>query len=159
MSRTSLLSFPSCVYDENGTKIKCNTGELIKVDLKSNDVAVFPWNKKRFIDNIIYLRGIPFKYDNLNHMSYFYTYIDLCYVYNGNHSICSGIYYKKGKIKSEVFKLELLFDHIYSDGLYWYNSHTNEKLYEVEDFRVAVIFEIAKLKYKFEQKISEENNS
>ena len=40
-----------------------------------------------------------------------------------------------------------IFEHIRTDGLHWYSTHNNIQLGEVYDFRVAIIYEIAKIKY------------
>ena len=96
---------------------------------------------------IIYLFNKDFAYDKVNHYSYYYDDIDLCYVYNGNHSINAGRYYKKGKIISVCCNMTLLYDNCYTDGLKWYNLHTNEVIDTVEDFRLAAIFELAKKRY------------
>ena len=43
--------------------------------------------------------------------------------------------------------MTLLYDNCYTDGLKWYNLHTNEVIDTVEDFRLAAIFELAKKRY------------
>ncbi|WP_423055302.1 DUF6710 family protein [Zhaonella formicivorans] len=80
-------------------------------------------------------------------MAYYFSYVDICYVCNGNHSVASGIVYKKGHIEAKVYDITRLFEHVYTDGLYWYNSHNNDILDDLFDFRVGVIYEVSKLKY------------
>lgn len=128
----------------NGTKV---------IDLKESDVIVLPWNRDRFNNAIIGLKNQDFKYDKLNHMAYYYQELDICFVYNGLHSISAGVGYEKGEISASLVKIDKLFDKIYTDGLFWYNSHTDEKLVtmhgdiKVQDFRIAILFELARMKY------------
>lgn len=138
--------FPSRVYDEKENEIEI-FGAKTEVSLESSSIYVRPWNNNRAFDSIIYLSNKDFIYDKDNHGSYYYDDIDLCYVYNGNHSINAGRYYKKGKISSVTCNMVKLYEHCYTDGLNWYNAHTNQVIATVEDFRLAAIFEIAKKRY------------
>jgi len=57
------------------------------------------------------------------------------------------------ELLSEMFCLERLFDHIYTDGYCWYNSYNNKEISKLWDYRIGVIFETAKTKFKLEQSI------
>lgn len=46
---------------------------------------------------------------------------------------------------------ELAFPHISTDGADWANIHTGTKISKVYDFRIALIYEIAKMKYDLTQ--------
>lgn len=74
--------------------------------------------------------------------------IDLCHVYNGNHSIHIGTYLKKSEIESEVCRTELLYSHCHTNGEYWYNSHTGKIISKVNDFRIAALYYAAQIRYK-----------
>lgn len=134
------LPFPSRVYDEKGNEIVIY-GAKTEVSLESSSIYVRPWENNRAFDSIIYLSNKDFVYDKDNHGSYYYDDIDLCYVYNGNHSINAGRYFKKGKITSVCCNMVLLYEHCFTDGKAWYNSHTNEVLFSVDDFRLAALYE------------------
>lgn len=144
--------FPFFYYDENGRKRELISGELqIKtISLKDDYVITCPWNIDRIKDNILNITKNGFKYFSNNHYSYYYSELDLCIVYNGYHSIASGIYNKNGNILAKVISIKPLFQHIKTDGAYFYNVYTDERLYWIEDFRIAVLFEIAKMKYNLE---------
>lgn len=58
----------------------------------------------------------------------------------------AGRYYKKGKILSDEADTALLYPHINTDGVYWYNAHTNQIIDSVSDFRLAAVFLVAKMK-------------
>ena len=89
-----------------------------------------------------------FVYDKNNHFAIYYPYINLCYVTCGNHSINAGRYFRKGSIVADEYDLTSCFPHIETDGSYWFNTHTNEPLIPVDDYRFAAIFTIAKMKYE-----------
>lgn len=99
-------------------------------------------------DSIKNIFANKFEFDELNHKAYYFSHVNICYVYNGNHSIASGVVYKKGYITAEECDVSRLFDHVYTDGSHWYNSHNNQALDNLFDFRVGIIYEITKLKYR-----------
>lgn len=146
--------FPWQVFDELGNEITRLEEKGTKlIDLKESDAVVLPWNRDRFNQSIIGLKNQDFKYDKLNHMSHYYQELDICFVYNGLHSISTGIGYEKGEIYANIIKIEKLFDNIYTDGLFWYNSHTDKKIVtvsgdiKIQDFRIAILYELARMKY------------
>lgn len=145
--------FPFYYYDEFGNEFELFPEEerLVRVDLAKDCVLVLPWNRKRMRDSIKNIFANEFKFDESNHKAYYFSHVDICYVYNGNHSIASGIVYKKGYIQAKECDLSKLFDHVHTDGLYWYNSHNNQRLDDLFDFRIGIIYEIAKLKYQIEK--------
>lgn len=144
--------FPDNYYDESGNllTIPCGDKETKEVDLSKECVLVFPWHRGRLRSQIKNIYRNKFIYQDNNHFSYYYPYLKICYVWNGYHSISAGIVHKKGYIKAKEKDITPLFRHIYTDGLYWYNSHTKEKLFDLFDFRVGLIYEISKIKYKLE---------
>lgn len=144
--------FPYNYYDESGNilTMPCDSEAKKVVDLAKDCVLVFPWHRDRLRSQIKNIGRNEFIYQDNNHFSYYYSYLKICYVWNGYHSISSGIVHKKGYIKSKEKDITPLFNHVYTDGLYWYNSHNNKKLFDLFDFRVGLIYEISKLKYRLE---------
>lgn len=137
-----------CFYiNERGEKNTIFAGKKINIDLANAKLYVCPWNKTRILNNLLNLAEKPFVFDERNHLSDFYTDIGLCHVYNGNHSIHAGSYFKKGNIISNICCTELLYPHCSTDGLYWYNLHNEEKIDKVSDFRIASLYAIAQLRY------------
>ena len=139
--------FPDHYFDENNDRHEIDTGKYTKVELAESRIYVRPWNTDRTVDNLLSLMIKDFSYDKSNHYSYYYGEIDLCFVYNGNHSINAGRYLKKGEILSKELDLTLLYPHCKTDGVFWYNSHTDEKLREVSDFRLAAVYTLASMKH------------
>lgn len=147
-----LPPFPCNYYNESGNELEfCPDDKKIRrVDLSKDCVLVLPWHRNRMISSIkkVFLNG--FKFHKENHLAYYFSHVGFCYAYNGNHSIASGIVHKKGYIKAKVCDVSKLFKHVYTDGKAWYNSHDKSKLTDVFDFRVGIIYELAKLKYRIE---------
>ncbi|WP_332249267.1 DUF6710 family protein [Thermoanaerobacter mathranii] len=51
-------------------------------------------------------------------------------------------------MEATEYDVSKLFDHVYTDGLYWYNTHNNQKLEDdLLDFRIGIIYEISKIKH------------
>jgi hypothetical protein len=148
------IPFPLYYYDKFGNKFHLfqEKKKIVTVNLAEDCVLILPWHRVRMRDSIKNIIKNGFTFDESNHRAYYFSYVDICYAYNGNHSIASGLGYKKGYIKAREYDVSRLFDHIYTDGLYWYNSHNNNKLCDLFDFRIGIIYEISKLKYKIESK-------
>lgn len=143
------MFFPLLCYDENGDECHVSTNRQIEIDLANTNVYVCPWDTKRIPANLFNLLSNPFEYHKDNQRSDFYTDINLCHVYNGNHSINIGRYLKKGKICSVICNTELLYPHCTTDGVHWYNAHTGQELDRVADFRIAAIYSLAQKRYKY----------
>lgn len=145
--------FPINYYDEKGREYTLDSDENInrKVDLATDCVLVLSWNRNRLRNSVKNIFKNDFKYDKLNHLAYYFTHIDICYAYNGTHSISSGIGHKKGHIEAVECDIGKLFDHAYTDGVKWYNSHNNTELESVVDFRIAILYEVARKKYNIQK--------
>lgn len=145
--------FPYNYYDEQGNECNIVNKKKTKkrIDLSTDCVIVLPWCRERMVSQAKNIGNNNFTYYPSNHLAYYFTYIDLCYVYNGTHSIASGIGHRKGYIEATIYDISKLFDHVYTDGVHWYNSHNNKK-YSIDlvDFRIGIIYEIAKIKYRLE---------
>lgn len=116
------------------------------IDLAKDTVILLPWDRFRFSNTVrsIYKNG--FKYMEDNHKAFYYSDIDLCYVHSGNHSIATGIIKKEGSIKAEEYDIKGLFNVLTTDGANWY-INGEKHLVEVFDFRIAILYEVAKIKY------------
>jgi hypothetical protein len=135
--------FPVTCRDEAGNEILTEKGKT-EVDLAQSCVLVLPWRRDRLYNQIINIFKNDFHYIERNHKAWYFPYISLCYVYNGRHSVASGVGHKKGKIEARQYDITKLFPHVNTDGKYWYNSHTGERAGEVPDFRISIIYEIAR---------------
>lgn len=116
------------------------------IDLSKDTIILLPWDRFRFSNTVrsIYKNG--FKYMEHNHKAFYYSDIDLCYVHSGNHSITTGIIKREGTIKAEEYDIKRLFSVLTTDGLNWY-INGEKQLNRVFDFRIAILYELAKIKY------------
>lgn len=48
----------------------------------------------------------------------------------------------------------MIYPHAYCDGKGMYSTHTKEKICGIADFRVALIFELSKMKYQLKEEAS-----
>ncbi|CAK7051902.1 DUF6710 family protein [Tissierella carlieri] len=141
--------FPYEYYDKLGNRltIKPEREVMRDVDLSKDCVLVVSWNRERLRNSIKNIYKNEFEYHDWNHLAFYFTHIDVCYAYNGTHSISSGIGHKKGFIKAKEYDISNLFDHLYTDGVSWHSVHDKTKLGDIFDFRIAILYELAKIKY------------
>ena len=151
--RISLEFVPTLYFDKDGIKHYLEFSECQEVSLKDNYVITFPWNCGRMGDNILNIIKNGFKNYPINHIVYYYKELNICQVMNGNHSIAAGIYTEKGTVLAKIVDMKPLFENLKTDGAYYYIIHNNTIIEKVQDFRIAVIFEIAKMKYKLENEL------
>ena len=146
--------FPLFYCDEQGNEQDLPVEGAIQINLAQDDILVMPWHRERLCGQIKNIFSNNFVYDRSNHKAYYFSFIDLCYVYNGNHSVSSGIVFKKGTIEAKKVDLTKLFPHIHTDGKHWYNTHSGNKIGALADFRLGIIYEIAKIKYTVENDLT-----
>lgn len=139
-------AFPKEYCDENGNKNEIDLSNTIDVDLTSSRIFTSLWSRGKTANNLLNINNNDFTFDEDNHKSVYYTDIELCQVYKGFHSINAGRYLKKGVIKSSVFRMELLYPHCTTNGLYWYNAHNGDVASEVYDFRFAAVYTLARMR-------------
>ena len=140
---------PEFYEDENGKVVNVTNRIDKKINLKKDTIIAVPYRRERKMNAILYLKNNIFKYMEDNHMGKYYEIVDIAYIYNGIHSISSGIELNKDSdiTVKEVVNVSELFPHIYTDGVEWINFHNNKPIYKVIDFRIAILFELARLKY------------
>jgi len=150
--KTISFPFPFWYYDEKGKKYNFEMlkNETRSVNLATDCVLVLAWDRERMRNSIKNIFLNNFTFIPSNHLAYYFDYVDICYAYNGTHSISAGLGHRQGTIEAEKFDVTLLFNHVYTDGCCWYSKHNGERLGELFDFRIGVIYEIARIKYGIE---------
>ncbi|WP_406242037.1 DUF6710 family protein [Tissierella carlieri] len=130
-----------------------NKAKLIRndkiIDLSKDAIVFLPWNRYSFSNTVQSISKNGFKYIKSNHRGYYFSDIELCYVYNGNHSIATGIIKKTGQIKVKEYDIRNLFKDLTTDGSNWY-INGEKQIIKVFDFRIAILYELAKIKYNFQ---------
>lgn len=130
--------FPKDIINEDGEKIAVATGEKIGIDLSVNKTFAYPRDSGKAKGNIARIAKDNSQQNFSNQPALYYTDIDLCCISNNERNSKSGI------VEADVRNLELLYPHCTSDGLDWYNIHTMEKLQPVIDYRLAVVYTLAR---------------
>ncbi len=121
----------------------------INVDLSKDAILVCAWNKRRFIEA---LKNIgenvcnSFKFDKMNHMSTYIYPIGVTVVFNGNHSVVTGILKGEGMIQAnQTYDLVPTYEYMYFDGVYFRNKSNDAILYKVKRFEIGVLYEIGRV--------------
>lgn len=151
------ISFPFPMNYFSSDSDITNRAVLIRedkaIDLSRDTVILLPWDRYKFSNTIKSISENGFKYIKSNHRGYYFRDLDLCYVNNGNHSIATGIIKKTGQIKVREYDIKNLFKELTTDGSNWY-INGEKQLNKVFDFRIAILYELARIKYSFTKKDS-----
>lgn len=139
---------PIQINNKKGAKIKAENKSIRAVSLKDDIVLTIPAEKKKLYRRIIGQKNAPFVYDPNCQNAKYYEPLGICTVVNGRHSIAAGAIYEKGEIEAEVIDISPLFKYMHTDGENWINTETDIVFKEVMDFRVAVIYELIRMKRK-----------
>ena len=129
------------------------TGDKVKLNIESVDIFTFPWERNRISSALKNLKNTIFKHDESNHFAIYYPYMNICYVHNGIHSSTIAKYYNKGYIKADLYDMEKAFKSYSTDGSSWFLKETIERIDDVFDFRIAIMFEICKMIYETNRRI------
>ena len=143
---TDAITIPLEYEDEQGNHVRIATGETMSLDFKNAFVLTDVWSSSRLYNALRDIRKSGFLYDRKDHFAYYYSGLDIFHVRSGNHHAEAASYFKVGKMETEVYDVAKLFDHIETDGMDWYNSSSGKKIGTVIDFRVAILFELCKMK-------------
>lgn len=138
----------SSVTFNNSKSFKLGKSE-IDINLSKDAVLVCAWSEERFINALLKIGknvGNKFEYKKINHMATYIYPLGLAIVYNGNHSILSGILKGEGVIQAnQTYDLEPTYDYMYFDGVYFRNKDNDEVIYKVRRFEIGILYEIGRL--------------
>lgn len=134
--------FPHQYKNENCDFVKLTFKEEY-IDLKkcctlSRPVLMHKWAN-------VLMREEEFKYDR-NHKTIYYSYSGIAIPYNGFHSITDGWLNRSNCIVKCLSTDEKdLFEHIFTDGSFWYNKVDGSIIEQVKDVQLAVHHYLVKL--------------
>ncbi len=121
----------------------------INIDLSKDAILVCTWNKKRFVNALLTIGenvGNSFRFDKINHMAIYIYPIGVTVVYNGNHSIMSGILKGEGTIQAnQTYDLIPTYEYMYFDGVYFRRKDDDSKLHKVNRFEIGALYEIGRI--------------
>jgi len=138
--------FPPVCPDGEGSRIEVFPGEPRErlVSLADECVVVVPWDRRRLRSSVETVGAQGFEFDDRNHRAWYFVPLDICWVFNGKHSIAAGVGLRRGHIRAFECDVSVLFDHVRTDGACWYSRHSGERLGALCDFRIGVLFELAR---------------
>lgn len=144
--------FPVVYFNEKGERLETFKDEngLKIVDLAVDCVLSIPWDKERLRRSIQNIGTTQFQFDNKNHTAYYFEPLNICYVAKGLHSTAAGIGLGKGYIQAVKYDISVLFNHVRTDGKYWYGKHNVQTLGMLRDFRIGILFELACIRQNLE---------
>lgn len=137
----------------NGNYINSETDRLVDVDLKNCYLLCNTQKTESLIKTIKILMKKDFAFDRCNHLAMYISYINACaFLSEGVHSLSVAHYMKKGAIKAKLIDLPVIFPYVSTDGLNWYIQDDYHSVVPADDYRLSLIYEIAKAKYNIENK-------
>ncbi|MDN0033738.1 hypothetical protein QVN85_12580 [Oscillibacter valericigenes] len=81
----------------------------------------------------------------------YYPELHLIVMDNGlHHSCAAATFQENGEIKLDVYSLQRLFPLVKTDGKFWYSKDRPDMTQPVLDVRMAILFELARMKYDLE---------
>ena len=119
------------------------------LQLKSDVILPWPWERKRLKNTIIKIRKNGhfgnWRQDD-NHRIDLWLPIGIAWVFSGNHSIATGIIQGTGEVKPEyVHDMSELYRYIKTDGEYYRRTKDEKIIAKVGNVEFAAIFEIGRL--------------
>ena len=135
--------FPLCYF--NGIKEVSLIKGTADIELSQVSLYVRLHRYTHLTPLLMKLRTSRFEYDDTNHMATYFDDLNLCHVYNGNHSIAAGKYYNKGRITAKLVHMNDLYQKFTTDGQEWIEIDSDRRT-AVSDYRCAAIFSVAKLR-------------
>lgn len=154
--------FPKIIptkYFKKGKVYDAHKETKVYVDLSTTTVWAYTRNAKSIIDCLRFLKHNKLDLPESSYTAHYYDYIDIFTdMTNYTHSCAVANYYKKGIVEAQLIKTTELFPFISTDGIRWYCTENDQTISKVEDFRIALIYEIAKLKYKYEKEMRSSDN-
>lgn len=124
--------------------------ETISVELSKTDVLVAPWEATRLPDAICDLLQAPFDQRKSYYTATYYFEIDLLVIGNGIHHTAVASVGNGGILDGcTVVRWKSQFEEISTDGAFW-NYLKNGSIFPVGDFRLALLYTLAKMKNEFQ---------
>lgn len=122
---------------------------LFPISLSKNLVIPLAWNTSRFVNCISSIgndMNNNFAYDVINHYSLLILPLNITIMYNGNHSILTGILKGEGTIfPTEIVDITYMYENrIKFDGCNFINENGLE-LHHAKYFELGILYEVGRL--------------
>lgn len=104
-----------------------------------------PWEMDKFSKAIARVKLTDFHQEYGHYTGEYYKEINLAVITNGKHHLSAAFEKGAGSAKLQVYSLKDAFPQLKTDGAYWYSDVFSP--YRVCDYRVAVLYELARIKH------------
>lgn len=143
---------------KNGVTHSAVTDEYAEINLAETTIFANTAKTDSIISVLRSIKKNGFIFDRSSQRAQYISYLDICtFIGDGIHSLTVGNFYKQGKILAKVVRIEEMFDYVKTDGVRWYCDDDYGTVLESEDYRVSLLFEIAKLRFNLERKSFSDN--
>ncbi|OMF76860.1 MULTISPECIES: DUF6710 family protein [Paenibacillus] len=124
-------------------------GKKASIRLGFDSVLTRPWNEERLVraySNIGMGKPSGDWIEDSNHDAVLWLPFGVTIVNNGNHSITTGIINNEGMLKIyKIYDISKIYRYIYCDGANFFRKSDNSLYTPVENFSMAIVFEIGRL--------------
>lgn len=149
--RGGWFNIPDRYYNDDGIIQYAFAGEQ-EIDLASTDVLCYPTKHKTVSETITY-SSLNFNAKALTHKVLYIPYINFALLLSkGHHQISVYRAFNRSlSINARCLDISKLFDYVSTDGARWiYKNAPNITDDEVCDYRLPLLYSLAKLKYSIE---------
>lgn len=138
-------------YYDNDKKavMSMNDSEIMEIDLSDTDIVVLTTDNRKIYQNLLDLSKYSDPKPVINQAIYM-KYVNLCFFKCGHHQMAvRKMYNTQCRFEVLDYKIENAFADVSTNGADWEHRYfdENERVY---DFRMSVIYTLAKLKYYYE---------
>jgi hypothetical protein len=141
--------FFQCYYTKSGERFLYKDFPDIEVDIASTDVLTYVTDNKKISENLKEMKDWT---PPVIGSSIYIPYLDLCVILSSGHhqTAVRKLYKKHCKFTSKVLDITKSFDDVYTDGECWFHKYNSQDTELVNEYRISILFSLAKLKYFFE---------
>lgn len=144
-SACQLFHGKHCPYSDD-YEIKFVKGRQTEnIKFGNNQVVSAVWNQGKWLGAVRTVLKEGFRQSEGYYTGYLYKELNLIVIKNGLHHTSIASLINAGSAKVQIIHLSDYFERLTTDGAYWfYNDGAEQKTEEVGDYRIAVLYELAR---------------
>lgn len=126
--------------------------KIVKRAILSNyNVITCPWDTRKLLNAVHSVFETGFRQDWASYNGVLYPEINLAIISNGRHHLTAARTMSNASADLTIYSLEPVFNKLETDGAYW--IFPDKSNYPVEEYRIAVLYELARQKHSLCQNI------
>lgn len=143
---------PSCAIDDIGNEVTSASNDITTVDVSKVNVYTVPREIVKISKLADYF--LSSKHIDSTEQSIFYPELNLLYAADdNNHKISIMKHSGQGEVLCKVYYLEKIYPFLSSNGNKWKKKHSLNEDLPVNDFRIPILYELAKWRYELKHNI------